>query len=483
MSSTFSTNLAIELIGTGDQAGAWGNTTNTNLGTLIEQAISGYVTQAVITGTDTTITIPNGATGVARNMFIELTGTGGASTNLIVPANKKLYFIYNNSTGAVTVKVSGQTGVSVPTGKKMVLVSNGTDIVNGLNYIADFGTNSFTVTNLTATSATITTLTSTSAGITTLSGTSATLTTLGSTSANITTLSGTTATYTSATISNLNSTSANIATLTGTNFSATSLTLTNALRTSQGGTGVTTTPSNGQLLIGNGSGYTVANLTAGFGITVTNSAGGITLAATNTASGTVTAVTASSPLASSGGTAPNISISSSTGSGAVVLASGASFTATSADITTLTGTTVTYSGSGRVNSLGVGAAATGTAGEIVATNNVTAYYSDARLKNFQGTIPDALEKVKSLGGYLYVENEVAKSFGFHNVLQQVGVSAQEVAAVLPHVVALAPFDRNERGESASGENYMTVRYERLVPLLIEAIKELSAKVETLEKGK
>ena len=483
MSSTFSTNLAIELIGTGDQAGAWGNTTNTNLGTLIEQAISGYVTQAVITGTDTTITIPNGATGVARNMFIELTGTGGASTNLIVPANKKLYFIYNNSTGAVTVKVSGQTGVSVPTGKKMVLVSNGTDIVNGLNYIADFGTNSFTVTNLTATSATITTLTSTSAGITTLSGTSATLTTLGSTSANITTLSGTTATYTSATISNLNSTSANIATLTGTNFSATSLTLTNALRTSQGGTGVTTTPTNGQLLIGNGSGYTVANLTAGFGITVTNSAGGITLAATNTASGTITAVTASSPLASSGGTAPNISISSSTGSGAVVLASGASFTATSADITTLTGTTVTYTGSGRVNSLGVGTAATGTAGEIVATNNVTAYYSDARLKNFQGTIPDALEKVKSLGGYLYVENEVARSFGFMNDAEQVGVSAQEVAAVMPHVVALAPFDMGPGGQSASGKNYMTVRYERLVPLLIEAIKELSAKVEALEKGK
>jgi len=136
MSSTYSTNLAIELIGTGDQAGNWGSTTNTNLGTLIEQAISGYVTQAVATGTDTTITIPNGASGVARNIFIELTGTGGASTNLIVPANKKLYFIYNNSTGAVTVKVSGQTGVSVPAAAKVTLVSNGTDIVTATNYMA-----------------------------------------------------------------------------------------------------------------------------------------------------------------------------------------------------------------------------------------------------------------------------------------------------------------------------------------------------------
>lgn len=130
MASTYSTNLALELIGNGDQAGTWGTTTNTNLGTLLEQAISGYVTQAVATGTDTTITIPNGASGVARNMYIELTGTGGASTNLIVPANKKLYFIYNHtSSGQVTVKVSGQTGVSVPNGGKYLLVCNGTDIV------------------------------------------------------------------------------------------------------------------------------------------------------------------------------------------------------------------------------------------------------------------------------------------------------------------------------------------------------------------
>jgi len=135
MSSTYSTNLAIELIGTGDQAGNWGSTTNTNLGTLLEQAISGYVTQAVSTGTDTTLAMTNGASATARNMFIELTGTGGASTNLIVPANKKLYFIYNNSTGAVTVKVSGQTGVSVPATAKVVLVSNGTDVIVAQNYI------------------------------------------------------------------------------------------------------------------------------------------------------------------------------------------------------------------------------------------------------------------------------------------------------------------------------------------------------------
>lgn len=139
MASTYSTNLALELIGTGDQSGAWGSTTNTNLGTLIEQAVSGVVTQAMA-DSNQTITIPNGATGVARNMFIECTGALTAGRQLIVPANKKLYFIYNNTTGgfAVTVLVSGQTGVSVPAGKKVILVMNsaGTDIVDATNYMS-----------------------------------------------------------------------------------------------------------------------------------------------------------------------------------------------------------------------------------------------------------------------------------------------------------------------------------------------------------
>ena len=141
MASTYSTNLALELMATGDQSGTWGTTTNTNLGTLLEQSISGYVTQAITdgSGANTTITIPNGATGVARNMFIEMTGAlTFSTTNLIVPANKKLYFIYNNTTGgfAVTVKVTGLTGVSVPNGRKVILVSNGTDIVEAHNAVS-----------------------------------------------------------------------------------------------------------------------------------------------------------------------------------------------------------------------------------------------------------------------------------------------------------------------------------------------------------
>jgi hypothetical protein len=122
------------------------------------------------------------------------------------------------------------------------------------------------------------------------------------------------------------------------------------------------------------------------------------------------------------------------------------------------------------NSVGVGTAGSGTAGEIRATNEITAYYSDARLKNFHGTIGNALDKVNSLNGYYFTENEVAKSLGYNNDKMQIGVSAQEVQAVLPEAVTTAPID----------ENYLTVKYEKIVPLLIEAIKEQQKKIEELE---
>lgn len=137
----------------------------------------------------------------------------------------------------------------------------------------------------------------------------------------------------------------------------------------------------------------------------------------------------------------------------------------------------------RISSAGgfsVGTTADPGAGAIYATGNITAYYSDARLKTVSGKIENALDKVAQLSGVYYTNNSVAKSFGYDSDEVQVGVLAQDVEAVLPQIVKAAPFDLDENGNSKSGENYKTVQYERLVPLLIEAINELQAKVKLLE---
>ena len=116
-------------------------------------------------------------------------------------------------------------------------------------------------------------------------------------------------------------------------------------------------------------------------------------------------------------------------------------------------------------------------GQIRATNQVIAYYSDERLKDFDGKIDSALDKVMQLNGYYYTGNDRAKELGFEGDHKQVGVSAQEVKKVMPEVVQDAPI--NSKSEE-DGLDYKTVQYERLVPLLIEAIKELKQEINTLK---
>lgn len=127
-------------------------------------------------------------------------------------------------------------------------------------------------------------------------------------------------------------------------------------------------------------------------------------------------------------------------------------------------------GNMKVGSFGVGTAASGTAGEIRATNNITSYYSDDRLKNRLENISSALEKLQSLNGFYYKANDLAQSLGYTD-RTEVGLSAQEVQKVLPEIVVPAPID----------DKYLTIHYERLIPLLVEAIKELSLEVEKLKK--
>lgn len=209
---------------------------------------------------------------------------------------------------------------------------------------------------------------------------------------------------------------------------STSALATGTLPVYSGGTGLLTTPTNGQLLIGNGTNYTLATLTGTANrVTVTNASGSITL------SGPQDLATSSNP---------------------------------------------------QFGSLGVGTASSGVAGSITATNDITSWYSDERLKENIQIIPNALDKVMMLRGVTFTPNALAESFGYIKK-QEVGVIAGDVEKVLPEAVKPAPFDMllfENTVISKSGEDYKTVQYEKLVPLLIEAIKELNNQIKELKEN-
>ena len=135
MASTYS-NLKIELIGTGDQSGTWGVTTNTNLGTAIEEAITGSA-DVSFSSADVTLTLTNtNTTQTARNLRLNLIGTVGAPQNLIVPAIEKQYIVNNTLGYDITVKNSTGTGVAVPAGKSMIVFNTGSNVVEVVTALA-----------------------------------------------------------------------------------------------------------------------------------------------------------------------------------------------------------------------------------------------------------------------------------------------------------------------------------------------------------
>jgi hypothetical protein len=186
-----------------------------------------------------------------------------------------------------------------------------------------------------------------------------------------------------------------------------------------------------------------------------------------------------SGLGTSVATALAVSVGSA---GAVVVNGGALGTPSSGTLTNCTFPTLNQNTTGsaatftstsqnsQFNSIGVGTAGSGTAGEIRATNNVTAFYSDERLKTKTGNIENALDKVCQIETMLYHANEIAVALGYDASIPEVGVTAQSVQKVQPEIVVPAPIDAK----------YLTVRYEKLIPLLIEAIKELNNKIKALQ---
>jgi hypothetical protein len=261
MPSTYSPALRLELIGNGEQAANWGNTTNTNLGTLLEQAIAG-VESIAMSDANYTLVSGNGISDEARNAVVIMTGTLSTTRNVVVPTSEKFYAVRNATTGgqSIVVKTSAGTGVTLANGFTQLMYCDGTNVV----------------------AASVPYNTTTGAISATLSATS----------------------------------------------------LTGAVPIANGGTNLTSTPANGQVLIGNGTGYSLSTLTAGTGITITNGAGSITIA-------------------NSGGTVNSVDVSGGT----------TGLTASGGPITT--SGTITLGGTLGVANGGTGTATTFTSGSVV----------------------------------------------------------------------------------------------------------------------
>lgn len=142
MATTYNNNLRIAEIGTGDQAGVWGNTTNYNLATLLTEAITG-VASITITGNQA-LTALDGATDQSRQAVLLLTGTPASAFTLYTPPTDKIYIIKNSTGQTATISAAtlangttptGGTTVTIPNGNTVFIYCDGTNIADGLNRI------------------------------------------------------------------------------------------------------------------------------------------------------------------------------------------------------------------------------------------------------------------------------------------------------------------------------------------------------------
>lgn len=176
MASTYSSTLRLELIGNGDQSGTWGDTTNINLGSLIEAAITG-VQPITMLDADYTLTAYNGLPDESRNAVLVVGGTNTASRNVIAPAVEKVYIVKNSTTGGynIVIKTSGGAGITVPNGQTQIVYCDGTDFYNAASQLTVAAGTGISVSTVSGTA------TVTNAGVTAINSQTGSLTLAGGT--------------------------------------------------------------------------------------------------------------------------------------------------------------------------------------------------------------------------------------------------------------------------------------------------------------
>ena len=202
MASTYSS-LKIELIGTGDQAGTWGNTTNTNLGTAIEEAITGSSNVTFASSNAAIALADTNAAQTARNLRLNLVGTISSVQTLFVPAIEKQYLITNGLTYSVIISNgtnSAPTGTSftLPAGRSTIVFNDGTNINDVITYVSSLS--NVTITGGTANALTLTNVSITSGNINSVTSNASTFTNVSITSGNINSVTSNASTFNNVTI-------------------------------------------------------------------------------------------------------------------------------------------------------------------------------------------------------------------------------------------------------------------------------------------
>lgn len=427
MASTYS-NLKFQLMATGENSGTWGTVTNVNLGTAVEEAIAGSADVTFSSGTVTLTLTDTNASQTARNMRLNLTGTSGGAQDLVVPAVEKMYVVNNGCADAITVKVSGQTGVAVPAGKTMILYNNGTDVVDAITHLSSLTTGTLSASGAVSLSSTlgVTGVATFSAG----SNTAPAITTTGDTNTGIFFPAADTIAFTEGGAE--------------------------AMRiNSSGNVGIGVVPntwSTGKVVEVGGSGTSLWGLTSG-----------------------TSYVTAGYYYNS----ADKFGITGSYALYHQLVPSDGSFRWYSSTATGTAGDNATMSERARISAAGgfsVGTTADPGAGAIYATGNITAYYSsDRKFKENIKPIEGALDKVMAIGGktFDWTDEYIASKGGADGYFVQksdFGVVAQDVQAVFPQAVR------------TRDDGSLAVDYEKLSALAFAAIVELKAEVDALKRG-